>query len=103
MEHVLSSEQQATIDAGVAAAQLLQNPTFNSVLNELANGAVNGITSSEPKESKKREDFYFLHVALQSIHGVLRARVAAAMKLQSDLDEDVAEANLTSPAIDAGL
>jgi hypothetical protein len=103
MEHVLTPEQQATIDAGVAAAHLLQDPTFNSVLNELAQSFLNGIAQTEPKEQRKREDLYFTHIALQTIHGVLRARVAAAVKLNDDLDSDAAEENLTNPAIDAGL
>lgn len=97
MDYVLTEEQQATIDNGVAAAKLLQDPVFNSVLNDLANACVQGIVSSEPKEVKKREDHYFMHVALQSIHGILRTRIAAAIKLQADLDADVLEANLNTP------
>jgi hypothetical protein len=96
---VLTEEQQLIIDRGVAAAKLLQDPTFNSVLNELATNCVNGITSSEPKEVKKREDFYFMHVALQAVHGALRARVAAAMKVQADIDADTAEDNLNTPDV----
>ncbi len=98
MNQVLTEEQQHVIDQGVAAGKLLRDPTFISVTNELAAACLNGIVNSEPKENRKREDFYFTHVALQSIHGILRARVAAALKVQADVDEDSVEDEMNPAA-----
>lgn len=83
-------DQETVIERGLAAASLLNDPTFRDVLRSLTVECFAVFTETKPDELNKREDTYNLHRGLQAIEAELNARVhakeLAVQKLDADLD-----------------
>lgn len=83
------------IERGLAAASLLSDPTFQSVLKSLTVECFATFTESKPNDKQGREDTYFLYKGLEAIEAELNNRVLQkdeAIKridaLNSSPDED---------------
>lgn len=81
------------IERGLAASSLLENPTFQSVIQGLIVEQFALFTESKPADKQSREDTYFLLQGLQAIEAELRSRVqqkdkAAAMLDATNEDQD---------------
>lgn len=77
-----------TIERGLAAASLLSEPTFQSVLKSLCFECFASFTETQPNEATKREDTYNLYRGLMAIEAELNARVLAKNEAVIKLDAD---------------
>ncbi|MFC0686467.1 hypothetical protein [Novosphingobium clariflavum] len=77
---------EATIERGLAAASLLSDPTFQSVIQSLAVECFATFTESKPSDRDGREDTYNLYRGLQAIEAELNARVQAKDEAIISLD-----------------
>ena len=75
-----------TIERGLAAASLLSEPTFQSVLKALCYEQFASFTETLPAEASKREDTYNLYRGLMAIEAELNARVLAKDEAVLKLD-----------------
>lgn len=71
-----TEEEQAIIADGDLAEAALKTPAFASAINTLSEQLANAIVGTNPDELEKREKFYFIHVALKELVGMLNQRVA---------------------------
>lgn len=81
-------DRSKVIAQGVAAKSLLENQTFTSVINELADTFTSQLLMTAPSEKDRREEFYNQHLALQAIVGVLQYRSSQADALITETDEE---------------
>jgi hypothetical protein len=79
------------IERGLAAASLLSDPTFQSVLKSLAIECFASFTESSPSDATGREDTYNLYRGLQAIEAELNARVLTKDQAVQRLDAEHAE------------
>ena len=70
----------------MAAASLLSNPTFQSVLRSIGIECFASFTESKPHEASKREEFYNLYQGLQAIEAELNSRVHAGQEAAKAID-----------------
>jgi hypothetical protein len=82
----LSTEE--TIERGLAASSLLENPTFQSVLQSLMFECFASFTETKPADKQSREDTYNLYQGLKAIESELRARVQQKDQAADRLDAD---------------
>jgi len=79
------------IERGLAAASLLSDPTFTSVVKSIGIECFAAFTESQPGDSDKREHTYNLYRGLQAIEAELNARIQAkeeaVKRLDATLDE----------------
>lgn len=80
-----------TIERGLAAASLLSDPTFQSVIKCLGVECFASFTESRPDDTRGREDTYNLYRGLQAIEAELTSRVQAKDEAVSRLDADLQE------------
>jgi hypothetical protein len=80
-----------TIERGLAAASLLSDPTFQSVIKSLGIECFATFTETKPSEASKREDAYNLYQGLQAIEAELTSRIqtkeAAVAAIDADLED----------------
>lgn len=70
-------DHEYTIERGLAAASLLSDPTFQSVIKSLGIECFATFTETKPSEASKREDAYNLYQGLQAIEAELSVRIQA--------------------------
>lgn len=93
---------QETIERGLAAASLLSDPTFQSILKALTIDCFASFTETKPDELRKREDAYNLHRGLQAIEAELIARVQSKDQVADRIDAINAEPDEDTPVIIQG-
>lgn len=73
------------IRRGQSAELLLNNPTFITVMNEIATGLAVRWAATKPDEIKKREDMHLLLQGINSVRDELRYRVEAKVKAETEV------------------
>lgn len=76
------------IERGLAAASLLSDPYFQSVLKSIAVECFASFTESKPGDREGRENTYNLYQGLQAIEAELNARIHAKDRVVSRLDAE---------------
>lgn len=76
------------IERGLAAASLLSDQTFQSVLQSLAVECFATFTETKPNQQQDRENTYNLYQGLQAIEAELNARVHAKNAVVERLDAE---------------
>lgn len=79
------------IDRGLAAANLLSDTTFQSVIKDLCYEQFCAFTETRPEEKAKREDIYNIYQGLQAIESELTSRVHSKDLVVDRIDADNAE------------
>lgn len=79
-------DNEAIIERGLAAATLLSDPTFKSVLHTLTVECFASFTESKPSDRDGREDTYNLFRGLQAIEAELLARIQAKDEAVARID-----------------
>lgn len=89
-------DPQVILDRGQAAAILMSDPTFLSVVDDLSHYHLAAIVAAPPGERGReaRDHHHLLHYALSEIAGDLAGRVQTAEELKkllqaSDEDDDL--------------
>ena len=80
-EHLKQSE---LIRMGEEAENLLDNPAFNSTVNNLVDQAFQSFANSKPEANEERERSYFHYKALVDIVSTLQQRVAVRAQIIAD-------------------
>jgi hypothetical protein len=84
-------EDHVIIERGIGARNLLSQPVFEEVLNDLGNHFIQSLMGTPPEAKEAREVFYHQHLALQGIVAVLNSWVAQSDALVANDDEDEQE------------
>jgi hypothetical protein len=79
------------IERGLAASSLLENPTFQSVVQSLMFECFAQFTETKPEDKRAREDTYNLYQGLKAIESELRSRVHLKDQTAERLDAEYAE------------
>lgn len=89
----MSPDIGTVIDRGINARELLQNPTFLAVIDDLSNYHVTAMVASPPGEAAReaREHHHLLHYAVCEIVQTLQGYAAAADELAKRTADDLAE------------
>lgn len=80
----MNNEQ--AIERGLAAARLLSDPTFQSVLKSIGIECFAAFAESNPTDRDGRENTYNLYRGLQAIEAELNARVQAKEEAVKRID-----------------
>jgi hypothetical protein len=80
--------QSKILREGREARELLENPVFVAVMNDLSQGYLGEIINSQPHETKTREDRYLRIQVLRDLTDLLQTKVALAEREQMALDSD---------------
>jgi gamma-glutamyl:cysteine ligase YbdK (ATP-grasp superfamily) len=79
--------QETLITLGIEAENLLQNPTFTEVVNDLTNYYLQGIIESKPEQEIERKNSYLAIKALQDIVSILNQRVGVKSQIEQALED----------------
>lgn len=82
-----TEEEQAIIRNGTLAEEALKTPAFASAINELSEQLSNAIVSTPPEDHEIRERFYYAHLGLREVVGILSQRVALKQGLEAQSDD----------------
>jgi hypothetical protein len=74
------------IERGLAASSLLENPTFQSVIQSLMFECFASFTETKPADKQRREDTYNLYQGLKAIEAELNSRVQAQEQAVRTID-----------------
>lgn len=75
-----------TLERGFAAQCLLNDPTFQSIFQELTTNAALDTFASAPQDWKKREASYHLVRAANEMIDILKGRVTVADELKAKIE-----------------
>lgn len=82
-------DTETIIERGLAAASLLSDPTFQSVIKSIGVECFASFVESKPSDSDGREHTYNLYRGLQAIEAELNARIHAKEEAVAKLDADL--------------
>lgn len=85
---------EALIERGLAAASLLNDPTFQSVLRDLCYEQFCVFQETKPEDSKSREVSYNLYQGLKAIEAELTTRIHQKDQVVAAIDAENEEAQL---------
>jgi len=77
-------KQDELVRMGSEAEHLLDNPAFNSTINNLVDQAFQAFCNSKPEETKDRERSYHHYRALVDIVSTLQQRVSVRDKITAN-------------------
>jgi hypothetical protein len=86
-----------TIERGLAAASLLSDPTFQSVIRDLCYEQFCIFQETKPEDKQARENSYNLYQGLKAIEAELVTRVQIKDRVVEAIDAQNAEDNSDDP------
>ena len=81
-------DQEALLTAGEDAELILNNNSFNSVINQLVDASFQAFCNSKPEDKEKREMSYLHYRALVDIVSTLQQRVQVKNEIIQKQDDD---------------
>lgn len=84
----MDNNDQLLIERGNAAQEILENPAFSSVINELLNLYAQTCMNSAPHQKEARESSYFQSRAVNDVVSVLRQWAIIKDQLLMDSEEE---------------
>lgn len=85
---ILNEEEQEIVRRGLAAASLLDNPTFNEVIQSLAIETFSRFTETSLTQKEDREAIFHFYAGLKAIEDELRNRIHQKDRIAERLDAD---------------
>lgn len=81
----------ALVALGNEAQDLLDNQSFNKVIDSLVDECFQMIGNTQPSQTEKREQSYFLYKAMVEIVNTLHQRVAVRDEIIAKRDSEISD------------
>lgn len=83
----LSTEEMKLVEIGIQAEHLLNNDTFQDVINALSDQLSSAIINTQLPDSDRRERLYMMHSCLVELIGILKTRVATKDQIEQRIND----------------
>jgi len=83
--------EQKLYERGVHADSLLRQELFMQTIHEMSAGLLEAIADTDPKDSKTRETYYYMHRGLKDVMGTIVKLSQHREQLDHEIVEDEAE------------
>lgn len=89
-----TTEEALLIERGMAAENLLRDPTFGSVLNTLMQQYLQTLMATGPEQEQVRNACYYSTKAVQGIEATLNEWLAIKEQIANNLNDDETSVSL---------
>lgn len=83
----LSTEEMKLVELGIQAEHLLNNDTFQDVINALSDQLSSAIINTQLPDTDRRERLYMMHSCLVELIGILKTRVATKDNIEQRIND----------------
>lgn len=83
----LSTEEMKLVELGIQAEHLLNNDTFQDVINALSDQLSSAIINTQLPDTDRRERLYMMHSCLVELIGILKTRVATKDQIEQRVND----------------